>query len=176
MRRAPTLVGLVLAAAVALSGCGSPPSSGEDLRTIVAAAAESAAAGDLTGATTSIDELESHIRAARENGTLTADDADRVLATIALVRADLAALATPAPEPEQPATVVPEEQTPVETPIGDTDPDPGNGNSKDVKIEDKGKDKGEDKGKDKGEGKDKPKEKPEEKGKDHSGKDKPDGP
>ncbi|TFV82280.1 hypothetical protein E4V99_15330 [Microbacterium sp. dk485] len=168
-RRAPALVGLLLAAAVALSGCGSPPSPGEDLRTIVVAAAESAAAGDLSGATTSIDELESRVRAAREAGALTADDAASVLASIALVRADLAALATPAPEPEQPATVVPDEQTPVETPAGDTDPaqdedDPtDNGN----KNEDKGK--GKDKGKEKEKGEDG-------KGKGNSGKDPQKGP
>lgn len=143
---------LAVAAALTLSGCAGPSSPGDDLRTLVVSAADSAAAGDLTAAVASIDDLESRVVAARETGGLAPEEADEILATIALVRADLAALAPPEPEPttDTPA-VVPTDQAPEDSGGGDDEANDDNGNDKgNGNGKGGGKDKGEDKGKDKG--------------------------
>lgn len=141
MRRVPRVATLALAAVIALSGCTATPSPGEDLRTLVVAAADSAAAGDLAGASAAIDELEARVIAARDSSGLTAEEADGILATIALVRADLAALAQPpATETETPVAPV-EEQEPAVVP-GDQDDSGGDDGGDDGGGNDKGEEGG----------------------------------
>lgn len=151
MRRAPRIAALVLGAALLLSGCAAP-SPGEDLRAHVVTAAESVAAGDLDGAAAAIDELEARVLSARDASGLSPEEADEILATITLVRADLAALATPpAPETETPAAPVEEQQPAVipddqgDTPPADQGADSGEEKGNGGKPDDKGK--GGDKGK-----------------------------
>jgi predicted small secreted protein len=159
MRRRARIAAVLLAAALTLSGCAGAPAPGQDLRTLVVETAEHAAGGDWAAASAAIDDLEARVIAARDAEGLSAADAEEILATIAAVRADLAALAAP-PASEDP--VVPaEEQTPAvdtgttEQPADDGDDadDGEDGSGNDGNGGGKGNDKGGENGKG-GKGKD----------------------
>lgn len=140
-RRIPWVLATALVTALTIAGCSATPSPANDLRTLVVDAADSAASGDLAAAESSIDEVETRVVAARDAGGLPANEADEILATILLVRADLAALAVPVstPAPEQPTpeqateptvTVVPDDVVPTDAENGtDTGGGNGSGNS-----------------------------------------------
>ncbi|MBN9198173.1 MULTISPECIES: outer membrane protein assembly factor BamD [Microbacterium] len=107
MRRTTRAV-IMTIAALALAGCASPsPSPAAALQALVADAADQAQSGDYAGATATIDDLENQVAADRSSGRLSTDRADAIDATIALVRADIAALTAPAsPTPRPTSTTV----------------------------------------------------------------------
>ncbi|QHC67746.1 hypothetical protein GSU68_15015 [Rathayibacter sp. VKM Ac-2759] len=117
--------GIVLAAALVLSGCSaSDPaiddSTAQTLDDAVVAVAERASADDYAGALTQLDALQAALDAALAADGVTADRAAAIQIEVDTVRADLAALVAEAPAPvetpsEDPS---PEEETPVEeTPV-----------------------------------------------------------
>ncbi|WP_125131807.1 hypothetical protein [Microbacterium sp. 10M-3C3] len=88
----------VLAGTLVLGSCAAQPAN-DGLSSLVVSAADQVAAGDATAASASLDALEARVEADREAGSLSAGQADAILATIATIRADLAAQASPSPAP-----------------------------------------------------------------------------
>lgn len=162
-RRHSALIAVVLAALV-LTGCQQPPAPMSQMQTLVVDIADQIAAGDTASATSTLDALEAEVGARLAAGEIDAAEADRIRAAVAQVRADLAALTTPTPEPEaseatdpvEPAeSTIPavEPETPVEPTVtetedaDDTDDAPGNsgntpGNNGNGNKGNNGKDKG----------------------------------
>jgi hypothetical protein len=102
--RARLLVAPLIAVGVVLGAvaCAPEPSGADgDLSALVEVAAEQAAAGDLAAAGKTIDALERRVVGQRDTGALDGQQAAAILETVALVRADLTALA-PAPAPPSP--------------------------------------------------------------------------
>jgi hypothetical protein len=144
-RSAPA--GAVFAAALLLGGCAATPADLDAktavlLQNTVVDAAEQAAAGDSTGALTTLGTLESQLDFATATGDVTDARAEEIRSSIALVRADLeaaiaAAAVQPAPqsepapptdqepvsESEQQTEPVLDEPEPAETPPDDAGPD-----------------------------------------------------
>lgn len=125
MRR--VAVAAVIACTVALAGCAQDPGAGDELSALVVSAADSVSTGDLATASSRLDELEARVTAERDAGTLTAEQADAALATIATIRAELAAQASPSPAPEATPT---EESTPADNSGPGDNNGNGNGNGK----------------------------------------------
>ena len=126
----------LLAAALTLGACTSPPAD-DAWRSLVHDAAQQASSADYGGALATLASLEQGVTDARDGGELTAADADAILAAAATVRGDLESLASPAPQPSEPAvsptTVSPATVAPAPSPStdgGDVDDDedssPGN--------------------------------------------------
>ena len=94
-----TAAAVTVAAALALAGCA-PPAEPTAWQASVETVADQAAGGDYAGALTSLDALEVEVTARRDAGELASEDAERILASLATVRADLTALLeTPEPSP-----------------------------------------------------------------------------
>lgn len=111
---------LALAGVLLLGGCAPPAVQPTAWQGSVETVADQAAGGDYAGALASLDALEAEVVARRDAGEVPVNEADRILAAIATVRADLAALVpapepTPEPEPAQ-TTQEPTPETPVSTP------------------------------------------------------------
>jgi hypothetical protein len=143
-----------VAGVIVLAGCSTVPGTisaeiSEQLQNDVVALAESAAAGDIAGATNALAIAETRLNEGLAADTIDAERGAAIQETIDLVRADLVAMTTPVeeapapvdtpepvattpveevPEPE-PSTVAPTEPTPVESPQKGPGPGPGNGNS-----------------------------------------------
>jgi len=115
MRRRMMLASVVVAATLGFVGCTPPAAEPTAWQGSVETVADQAAAGDYAGALASLDALEAEVVARRDAGEIPADEAERILAAIAAVRADLTSLVSaPSPTPESTPT---EEQTqePVQT-------------------------------------------------------------
>jgi hypothetical protein len=150
-----TLAGAsAVAAVIFLAGCAAVPGTisaeiSEQLQNDVVALAESAAAGDIAGATNALAIAETRLNEGLAADTIDAERGAAIQKTIDLVRADLVAMTTPVeetpapvdtPEPvattpveevpdPEPSTVAPPEPTPVESPQKGPGNDNGNGNS-----------------------------------------------
>jgi hypothetical protein len=96
--------------AMALTGCQPAPAPMTQSQTLVVDTADQVAAGDTTGALASLDALEAEVAAQLASGEIDQAAADRIRAAVAVVRADLAALTTPATEtPESTESTTPED-------------------------------------------------------------------
>jgi hypothetical protein len=96
--------------AMALTGCQPAPAPMTQSQTLVVDTADQVAAGDTTGALASLDVLEAEVAAQLASGELDQAAADRIRAAVAVVRADLAALTTPATEtPDTTESTTPED-------------------------------------------------------------------
>lgn len=146
MRRRILLpAGLLLAAAIGLTGCTTPAAEPTAWQSTVQAVANQASAGDYTSALATLDALEAEVVARRDAGTLSADEADGILSRIAVVRADLTSL-TPAPAPTPSSTVepTPDEQSTITDDGGADDEGPENPGDQGPGGNDKGKGPGKD--------------------------------
>jgi hypothetical protein len=113
-RRILLPAGLLLAAAVGLTGCATPAAEPTAWQSAVQTVANQASAGDYTSALATLDALEAEVVARRDAGTLSAEEADGILSRIAVVRADLTSLTpTPAPTPSPTVEPTPDEQSPI---------------------------------------------------------------
>ena len=126
-RRLLPCAGLLLAAAIALTGCTPPAAEPTAWQSAVQTVANQASAGDYASALATLDALEAEVVSRRDAGTLSADEADGILSRIAEVRADLTSLtptptATPAPTVEP----TPEDQPAVSDDSGTDDGAPTN--------------------------------------------------
>jgi len=102
---------LVAALALALTGCTPPPAAPTAWQTTVETVASQASSGDYATALSTLDALAADVTARRDAGGVSSDEAERLLASIATVRADLTALAptpTPTPTPTVEASPTPE--------------------------------------------------------------------
>lgn len=125
-------------AVVLLAGCAPartiPEPVSADLQASVVQVADLAKATDYPAALATLDALEARLAEETAAGTVTAEDAATITASIGLVRGDLQALLTPtpapvetqpAPEPTESTSQAPVDPTP--TPEPDTDEDNGGG-------------------------------------------------
>lgn len=134
---------LAYAAALALTGCAQTVAEPTPWQGVVQTLASQASGGDYASASSTLDQLEADVLAQRDAGTVSAAEAEAILARIAIVRADLADL-VPAPEPtaeqtpqpvatdtpEPTQSTVEDEGESVEDPPTQTEPtDKGPGNS-----------------------------------------------
>lgn len=159
-RRWITATSFAFAAALALTGCASTAAEPTPWQGAVQTLASQASGGDYASASTTLDQLEADVLAQRDAGTVSAAEAEAILARIAVVRADLSGLVLdPEPTAEQssePVTqdtaeptqsTVDDQPETVEDPPTQTEPaDEGPGNS------DKGEDGKGNSGKGKGDG------------------------
>ena len=131
-RFAAALAGIALIAG--LSGCATPAldqAAATQFQESVVAIADSAAAGDLTGAVAGLDELQTELNAAIDADLVTAARAVRIQAAIDVVRSDLEVLqAAPAPvESPAPVEATDTGEVPAGTGGGENDNSgPGNNN------------------------------------------------
>lgn len=125
-------------AVVLLAGCAPartiPEPVSADLQASVVQVAELAKSTDYPAALAALDALEARLAEESAAGTVTAEDAATITASIGLVRGDLQALLAPtpapvetqpAPEPTESTSEAPVDPTP--TPEPDTDEDNGGG-------------------------------------------------
>lgn len=106
--RRPVATALALAATIVLAGCTPPAAEPTAWQGVVQTLASQASAGDYASASATLDQLEAEVTAQRDAGTLSASEAEAILARIAVVRADLSSL-LPAPEPTAESTPEPTE-------------------------------------------------------------------
>lgn len=125
--RRPVATALALATTIVLAGCTPPAAEPTAWQGVVQTIASQASGGDYASASATLDQLEAEVTAQRDAGTLSASEAEAILARIAVVRADLSSL-LPAPEPSAESTPEPtEESSPESTPeptqstVGDDD-------------------------------------------------------
>lgn len=118
-RRRHTALVLTAMAAIVLTGCQQPPAPMSQMQTLVVDAADQIAGGDTATATATLDALEAEVATRLGAGEIDAAEADRIRAAVALVRADLASLITPTPEPE---TTEPTETTETTEPVEPAEP------------------------------------------------------
>lgn len=96
-------------ALTSLSGCapsdpGISPAAAKQLQAAVVAVTQAAASGDIAGAGADLNTLERALREATASGEVSAERTARIQASIALVRADLAAAPPPSRSPSPTAT------------------------------------------------------------------------
>lgn len=120
LRRTATTA-LALAAVLALTGCTPPAAEPTAWQGVVQTLASQASGGDYASASATLDQLDADVTAQRDAGSLSAAEAEAILARIAVVRADLSSL-LPAPEPTAEST--PEPTTESTTPVVEDTPDP----------------------------------------------------
>jgi len=126
-RRILLPAGLLLATAVALTGCTPPAAQPTAWQSTVQTVASQASAGDYTSAFATLDALEAEVVSRRDAGALSAGEADGILSRIAAVRADLSSLTpTPTPTPEPTAEPTPNQQSTVTDDGGADDEEPAN--------------------------------------------------
>jgi len=137
-RRAAAVVAVVLSL-TGLAGCAAAPSdisvsTSELWQSMVVSVAEQAAAGDVAGASSTLDSLQSRLDLAVSSGEVSTERATRIQQTIELVRADLqpAPATSPADGSGAPVETVPSsEPAATDTPATTVDPgagDAGSGN------------------------------------------------
>ncbi|MCJ1709337.1 hypothetical protein [Microbacterium sp. VKM Ac-2923] len=124
IRRTAPAAALLLAATVALAACAPPAAAPTAWQQSVQTVAEQASGGDYASALASLDALEAAVVSRRDAGEITTSQADGILARIATVRADLAALGpVPTSAPEETADPEPSE-TAEPTPSESAEPEP----------------------------------------------------
>lgn len=119
--RRPMATALALAATIVLAGCTPPAAEPTAWQGVVQTLASQASGGDYASASTTLDQLEADVTAQRDAGTLSASEAEAILARIAVVRADLSSL-LPTPEPTAESTPEPTQETspePTQSTVGD---------------------------------------------------------
>ncbi|KTR96336.1 hypothetical protein NS220_02625 [Microbacterium testaceum] len=144
-RRFLPCAGLLLAAAIALTGCTPPAAEPTAWQSTVQTVANQASAGDYASALATLDALEAEVVSRRDAGTLSTGEAEAILGRIAAVRADLTSL-TPTPTPTSTPTAepAPDEQPTISDDDGADDEQPADPGQQGPGGNDKGKGPGKD--------------------------------
>lgn len=137
--RAVIILTVALASLAGLSGCAAPASdisvrTSELMESMVISTADQAAAGDTTGASGTLDALQSQLDRAVAAGDVTDARAARIQEAIDLVRADLqpASEVAPTETPASSDSVTPDSSTVIETPVTDDGADTGENGTDDT--------------------------------------------